>query len=109
MPGLIRGNAGRSVNCACVPHQPQAFEPKRSAFAICPLLPATARLAPPRTVAWGPGLLDATHLVIGPVLEIAHRQYLQEWISPDEFLTGGPPRHVSGGHEGGGVGMVCTG
>jgi hypothetical protein len=33
------------------------------------------------------GELDATHLMIGPVLKIAQRQCLEEWIRPDSFLA----------------------
>ena len=54
------------------------------------------------------GELDATHPMIGPILEIAHRQCLEEWIRPDQLLAGGPTCHVSGGYNGGGVGIFCT-
>lgn len=53
--------------------------------------------------------LDAAHLVIGPVLEIAYRQHLEERVGLDEFLAGGPTGRVGGGHDGCGVGMFGAG
>jgi hypothetical protein len=65
--------------------------------------------SPPSHVTETPRELDAAHFVIGPVLEIADCQHLQERIGADKFVAGGPTSDVSGGHKGGSVGLFCTG